>query len=113
MVVPSVTCHSPSVAANNTTEQLTCVLIDHIHVLSVHGMYMWGGGGGRGGGGQMMHAVQSTICNHVHVRSTTLDQISCQFGIVMKNCLSVITSSPIHVLRITINIHPHCMYAFF
>ena len=40
MVMPSVTCHSPFVAANNTTEQLTCIFTDHI--LSV----ACGGGGG-------------------------------------------------------------------
>ena len=39
MVMLSVTCHSPSVAAKNTTEQLTCVFTNHI-VISI-----WGGGG--------------------------------------------------------------------
>ena len=42
MVMPSVTCHSPSVAANNTTEQFTCVYV-------VCGM-----GGGGGGGGYLL-----------------------------------------------------------
>ena len=34
----------------------------------------------------MMRAVNgSTIGNHFYVRSTTLDQMSCQFGIVLTN----------------------------
>ena len=90
MVMPSVTCHSPSVAANNTTEQLTCVFFYGSHV--VCGM---GGGGVGGGGGLMMHAVQvgngPTIGNHVHVQSITPNVLlyNIYIYIYMSVCISI------------------------
>ena len=76
--MPSVTHHSPSIAANNTAEQLTCVFIDHMLFCG-----MWRGVG-LGGVDDACCSIGngSTIGNYVHVQ---LDQISCQFGIVMKN----------------------------
>ena len=64
--------HSLSIAANNTTEQFTSILLITCCI--------WGGGGG----GVMMPAcVESTIGIHVHVRSITLCQMSCQFGKIL------------------------------
>ena len=58
----------------------------------------------------MMHVVQSTIGTHVHVRSITLDQMSCQFGNYVSVMYMLKSSSPF--LRITTNIHVYtCMFA--
>ena len=57
--------HSPSVAANKTTEQLTCVFTDHMSVAC---------GGGVGGGANNACCSSGkgpTIGNHYHNRSIT------------------------------------------
>ena len=83
MVMPSVTCHSPSVAANNTTEELHfCFYRSH------DACGIWDGVGGGWGSKQCQcAAIESTIGIHVHIRSITLG--SCIFDTILTNCLSV------------------------